>query len=135
MMYPTLRRNIERSSFHFVARAYAAPRWRSLAEDGLDGIEKIVGKLNGISVAALWAAAAAPSDEAHSDAHVIYARVIESAYRAAYVGLPFRTSGQCRFELLAADPQFHVVGLRGVLGPAVANENLPVDLIDLKVNS
>jgi hypothetical protein len=123
MLKQPLKRHLRRSSFHFVARAHAAPRWHAIAEDGLDGMEKIVNTLNGISIAALWAAAAVPDVDVPSDAHVIYRRVIESAYRAAYVGLPFRTNGQCRFELLAATEDFQLVGLRGPLFAVGANEN------------
>ena len=118
-----LKRHLSRSSFHFIARAHAAPRWHSIAEDGLDGLEKILGTLNDISTAALWAAAAMPDFATPSDAHVIYMRVIEGAYRAAYVGLPFRTNDQCRFELLAATEEFQPVGLRGPLFAGLANEN------------
>jgi hypothetical protein len=134
-MTPTLRRHLERNSFRFVARAYAAPRWRSLAEDGLDGMEKIIAKLNGISAAALWAAAATGDDEGLSDAHVIYTRVIESAYRVAYVGLPFRTNNQCRFELLAADENFRVVGLRSMMSASLANENATAPAEEIKIPS
>jgi hypothetical protein len=122
--HQALKRHISRASFNFIARAHAAPRWHSIAEDGLDGLEKIVGTLNDISTAALWAAAAMPDFTSPSDAHLIYMRVIEGAYRAAYVGLPFRTNGQCRFELLAATEDFQPVGLRGPLFAGLANENV-----------
>jgi len=124
MVKQSLKRHLRRSAFCFIARAHAAPRWHGIAEDGLDGLEKIVGTLNDISTAALWAAAAMPDFDSPSDAHVIYRRVIDGAYRAAYVGLPFRTSGQCRFELLAATEDFQPVGLRGPLFAGIANENL-----------
>ena len=123
MLKQPLKRHLRRSSFHFVARAHAAPRWHGIAEDGLDGMEKIVNTLNGISIAALWAAAAMPDVDTPSDAHAIYRRVIDSAYRAAYVGLPMRANGQCRFELLAATEVFQLVGLRGPLFAIGANEN------------
>lgn len=118
-----LKRHLKRSSFHFIARAHATPRWQAIAEDGLDAIEKVVASLNDISAAALWAAAAMPDSEATSDAHVVYMRVIDAAYRAAYVGLPFRPNGQCRFELLAADQDCRPIGLRGPLFAGLANEN------------
>jgi hypothetical protein len=118
-----LKRHLKRSSFHFIARAHATPRWHAIAQDGLDAIEKVVATLNDISAAALWAAAAIPDSATPSDAHVVYMRVIESAYRAAYVSLPFRPNGQCRFELLAADEDYRPIGLRGPLFAGLANEN------------